>query len=208
MNKFYVVKTVDFDDDAFAYCRPVDPCYTDDCPLCPNCGAFIGSLFWSEPRKVVLSRPKYGDFVGGNKYLVSERVKEAYEKSGLNGIKQFIPVEVSRVQHLRKNPPKPPKYYSLELVYSFARVDLEKSIITGQRNDRYCSLCNPLSSTNDKIDGLYIDDSGWAGEDLFHLHELGSSVYASQRFVDFCLEHQFTNFNCIDTREYKVGYFN
>jgi len=207
MNKFYSVETVDFDDDAYAFCLSVDAKHLDYCTLCPNCGESIGFLFWLEPRKVELSRPKYGDFVCGTGFLVSERVKEAYEEYGLSGIKQFIPVKVSRVRHLRKNPPMPPKYFSLELVHSYARVDLEKSIIIGQRDGRYCSLCNPLSRTNDKIDGLYIDDSGWAGEDLFHLHELGRDVFASQRFVDICLEHQFANFNYVDTREYKAGYF-
>jgi ribosomal protein L34E len=207
MNNFYAITTVSFIDDVFAYSEPYDAHYGDDCPRCPECGAWIGSSFWLEPRKVELSRPKYGDFVSGVAFLVSESFKEAYEKSALNGIKQFIPVEVSKVRHMRKNPPKPPQYYSIEIVHSFARIDLKNTVLTGQRDDRYCALCNPLSCTKDKIDGLYIDDSGWGGEDIFHLHELGGNVFASQRFVDFCLEHRFTNFNYVDTRDYKFGYF-
>ena len=207
VNQFYLVTSVSFIDDFYAYSEPVDAHYADDGPRCPKCGAWIGGSFWLEPRKVSLSRPKYGDFVCGVKFLVSENFKAAYENSSLNGIKQFIPVEVSKVRHLRKNPPKPPRYFALELVYSFARLNTKKSIIIGQYDDRYCPLCNPLSRTKDKIDGLYIDDSNWGGEDIFHLHEMGGQIFASQKFVDFCLEHQFTNFFYVDTRECKFGYF-
>jgi len=208
MNEFYEVNTSSYSDEKYAYCEPSDDAqYLPVYPLCPKCGSHIGYGYWVEPRKVILSRSKYGDFVSGITLLVSEHFKEAYEKSSLTGIKRFIPVEVCKVRHIRKNPPLPPKYYSLELGYSFARIDLEKSIIIGKHNDRFCELCNPLSSTTDKIEGLYIDDSNWGGEDIFHLHEMGCSVYISQRFVDFCLMNEFTNFLYVNTRELKFGFF-
>ena len=208
MNEFYEVNTTSYSDEKFAYCEPSeDTQYLSVCPLCPKCGGYIGPCYWVEPRKVILSRPKYGDFVSGIELLVSERVKEAYEKSSLEGIKRFIPVEVCKVRYIRKSPPLPPKYYSLELGYSFARVDLKKSVIMGKHNDRFCELCNPRSCMTDKIDGFYIDDSNWGGEDIFHLHEMGSMVYVSQRFVDFCIENEFTNFLYVNTREVKFGDF-
>jgi len=208
MNEFYRVDTSSYSDDKFACCESSeDVQYLSDYPRCPKCGAGIGYSYLAEPRKVILSRPKYGDFTSGIELLVSERVKEAYEKSDLKGIKRFIPVEVCKVRHIRKDPPLPPKYYSLELGYSFARVDLEKSVIIGKHVDRFCELCNPTSSTKDKIDGIYIDDSNWGGEDIFHLHEMGSCIYVSQRFVDFCLVNEFTNFLYMNTRELKLGYF-
>jgi len=208
MNEFYEVDASSCLDDKFAYCwHSEDAQYLPVYPLCPKCGARIGFDYWVEPRKVILSRPKYGDFTSGITLLVSEHVKEAYEKSSLEGIKNFIPVEVCKVRHIRKDPPLPPKYYSLELGYSFARVDLKKSVIQGKRDGRFCRLCNPLSSTMDRIDGLYINDRNWGGEDIFHLHELGCSVYVSQRFVDFCLMNEFTNFLYVNTRELKRGTF-
>jgi len=208
MNEFYEVLASNYYDDNYACCAPSeDAQYLPFYPRCPKCGARIGFDYWVEPKKIILSRPKYGDFVTGITLLVSENFKEAYEKSSLIGIKRFNPVEVCKVRHIRKNPPLPPKYYSLELGYSFARVDLKKSVIMGKRNNRFCKLCNPLSRTPDKIDGLYIDDSNWGGEDIFHLHERGAIVYVSQKFVDFCLENEFTNFLYVNTRDYKFGDF-
>jgi len=151
MNIFYAVSTFIYSDDVYAYGQPVDARYSVICPCCPHCGVSLGPDFWLEPRKVILTRSKYGDFVGGNEFLVSERFKEAYEKSGLNGIKQFYPVEVIKVLSLRGDPPTPPKYYLPIIVYSFARVNFRKSVIVGRR-DRYCSLCNPKARTKDKMD--------------------------------------------------------
>lgn len=208
MNKFFKVITVSLSDEKFAYCEPSDDSrYIPECPRCPKCGARIGLDYWAEPRKAILSRPKYGDFVSGNEFLVSEQFKEAYKKSGLKGVERFVPVEIIKVRHIRNNPPVPPKYFSLELGYSFARIDINKSVILGQYDERYCDLCNPFSCTKDKIDGIYIDDTNWEGEDIFHLHEMGVSVFVTQRFVDFCIDHEFTNFMYVSTQDYKSGYF-
>jgi len=153
-----------------------------------------------------LSKPKYGDFVLGNNFLVSEKFKEAYEKTDLKGIKKFLPVEVAKVRYMREKSPLPPQYYILELEYSFARIDKEKSIIkwdmAGAEPNQACSLCFPYGAIPKKIKGIYIDDSEWGGEDIFHLHETGGVVYASQKFVDFCLEKEFTNFKYVNTKDY------
>jgi len=193
-----------FDDSKFAYSDIADAQYADSAPLCPKCGHPIGSLYWLEPRKVVLSKPIYGDFVYGLRFLVSDGFKAAYEKTELRGINAFIPVEVDRVRYMRKNTPLPPQYHALDLVYSYARVDKEKSIIKGQPLEewQHCSLCNPFGVMSNEIRGLYVDDTHWGGEDIFHLHEMGSSIYASQRFVDFCLKNGFTNFSYTNTRDY------
>jgi hypothetical protein len=203
MNEFYTVITISFFDDIFAYCEPTnDAEYVRPAPKCPKCGMAIGSLIWSKPRKVILSKPKYGDFVCGNDFLVSERFKNAYENSDLKGIKEFTPVEVAKVRYLKKNSQFPPQYYTIELAYSFARIDVKKSIVKGQTTERYCSLCEPFKSTKDEIRGITIDDTDWGGEDIFHLHEMGGTVFATQKFVDFCTKNKFTNFMYVNTRDY------
>jgi len=69
MNDFYRLNAGNtFDDSKFAYCEPTDDAeYVDDIsrPKCPKCGGGLSSLYWVEPRKVILSKPKYGDFVYG-----------------------------------------------------------------------------------------------------------------------------------------------
>jgi hypothetical protein len=157
-----------------------------------------------EPRKVILSKPKYADFIRGQKFLVSENFKSLYEQSGLKGVKAFIPVEVSKIRYMRENSPLPPRYYVLDLVYSYARVDMDKSIIKGQPLEEWqnCSLCEPFGVTKSEIKGIHIDDTNWGGEDIFHLHEMGGFIYASDQFIEFCLDKALTNLRYINTKDY------
>ena len=211
MSEFYDLAIIDYFDKHFAYNEHLnDQQFIDASPdpqTCPVCGRLMGRRYWPEPRKIILSKPKYGDFVSGNAYLVSENFKTAYEQSDLKGIKKFIPVEVEKVRYARKHPAKPPQYYSLEVVYSLAQLDRVKSKIEYDvdltASNKACSLCSPYGiAAKSVINGLHIDTTNWAGEDIFHIHEMGSSVYASQKFVDFCLEHNFTNFKYMNTKDY------
>jgi hypothetical protein len=205
MNEFYRLDISSFFDDEYAYNETAPAAKygpKGSCPCCPLCGEPIGPLLWLEPRQVILSKPKYGDFVMGNKFLVSEGFKTAYESSDLVGIMQFRPVEVVKVRYKLVTSPAPPQYYAVDLSYSYARVDLKKSVIMGNPMQHHCVLCNPFSVTKDRIKGIYIDDAKWGGEDVFHLYEMGGSVYVSQKFIDFCLEHRFTNLKYINTKDY------
>lgn len=207
MREFYLLNSIEiFHDKHFAYAVPFEQQVGSTGPACPKCGGPIGRLEWLEPRKVKFSKPKYGEFVYGHNLLVSERFKTLYESSGLKGIQSFLPVEVAkaRVAHLRGKPLPDTQYYALELVRSYARLDLKLSKISGQKQEHRCDLCTPLPITMNEIDGLYLDDSEWKGESIFHLHEMGATIFISQEFVDFCLEHKFTNFKCINTKDYQV----
>lgn len=201
MNDFYSVVSIDYDDSEFAFCEPIDNAnYAETSPKCPKCGMAVGFKHWEESIKVVLSNPKYGDFVCGLDFLVSERFKNAYEKAELKGIKQFLPVEIAKVRYIRNSSPLPPKYYCVDIEYSFARIDKENSIIMGKTIDRYCELCQPFGTTIDEIRSISIDATDWGGEDIFHLHETGGAIYASQNFIDFCLLNKFTNFKYMNTK--------
>ena len=177
----------------------VDPKY-GDCLYCPLCNAPITKKQWMHPRKIKLSKPKYPDYISywaGDGIIVSERFKEAYEKSGLKGITLFSPVEVVKVSRIKENSPKPPNYYDAMPTISFAKVDDSKSIIKGRRQEHKCSLCNPRGKTTDLIRSITLDWSGWRGEDVFRLHELGKTYFATQHFVDFCQQNEFENFNFV-----------
>ena len=177
MSEFYRIDLHNFYNKNFAYCEPTDDAtYSHPTPKCPACGSAIGPLHWDEPRKVIFSKPKYGDLVYGLKFLVSEKFKDLYEKSDLKGILEFIPVEIVKVRYLKQLSAEIPKYYNVRLIYSFARVDIKKSSISGHIIERFCSLCEPFGTTKDVIRGIYIDDTNWGNEDIFHLHEMGGSV--------------------------------
>lgn len=205
MREFYLLNSIElFFDKHFAYAQPVEQLVGGRTgQMCPVCGTPVGSLEWLEPRKVKFSKPKYGEFVYGIDLLVSERFKMLYESSGLKGIQSFLPVEVvkAKVAHLRGKPLPDTQYYVLTLVRSNTRLDLKRSKVSGQKRERRCTLCAPFGSTIDEIDGLYIDDSSWEGESIFHIYAMGDNIFISQEFVDFCLEHKFTNFKCINTKD-------
>ena len=206
MNSYYIITSISFDDSKYAYCEPTpDSEYLSPAPKCPLCGEPIGSLLWQEPRKVILSKPVYGDFVKGVEFLVSANFMSEYEKSSLTGIKCFLSVVVEKVRYMRNTSKPPPIYYSLDLCYSYARVDFEKSIFKGQKLAEYCELCSPFGCTLDEINGIHIDDTHWNGEDIFHLHEMGGMIFASQRFIDFCENNSFTNLTYVDTKDVVFG---
>ena len=204
MNEFFLLNRINiFDDKYYAYAEPIEQVTGNVAPKCPKCGEAVGKLDWFEPRKIKLSKPKYGDFVYGVRLLVSENFKNAYEKSNLKGIKEFLPVNVVKVNRLGKKPLPEMRYYTINLMYSFATIDLDKSKIYGKPMGRYCELCKRTGIWINEIDGLYIDDSNWKGEDIFHIYEMGSTIFISQKFVDFCLDNNFSNFKCINTRDYQ-----
>jgi len=179
-----------------------------NCLQCPLCGAPITMKQWMPPRKIKLTKPKYPDYVSywaGDGIVVSERFKKAYEISGLKGITVFNPLEVVKVSYMKENSPISPQYYDAIPAVSFAKVDNRKSKIKGYKNEPKCSLCNPRGKTVSTIKGITLDWSGWEGEDIFRLHELGGTYFTTQCFVDFCQHNEFTNFSFVLSSNYIFG---
>lgn len=168
-----------------------------DSEKCPKCGRPVSMLRWLEPRKIRLSSTKYPDRLTTwlvEPMVVSERVKEAFEYQKLVGISEFIPVDIVKVARMKENNPTPPKYYCAEIEFTQnVKVDIDNTVIIGQKCGWLCDVCNPTGKTNDKIAKLSLDTTKWNGEDVFKVYSLG--VVVSQRFFDFIHEHGFTNFN-------------
>ena len=206
LNEFYDLRITNFVDKEYAFCElPDDMHATEPSPKCPKCGSAIGKLRCAEPIKVILSKPKYGDFVYGLELLVSDKFKNAYENDNIKGITKFKHVDVIKIRYLGKKSLLPPPYYAIEVVYRYARIDLQKSNIKGSEiSSRYCDLCYPFRFSWDEINSIYIDDTNWAGEDIFHMHEMGSAIYLSQKFVNFCKKNELTNLKCINTKEFLL----
>jgi len=179
----------------------VDDEVKGDGEKCPLCNRPVSTLKWLEPRKMRLTNSKYPDRLTAwlsEPMVISEKVKEAYEQEGLLGIRKFIPIEVVKVSRMRKNSPKPPKYFSAEIDYTTnIQFDVAKSVIVGQKHDWSCELCNPLGITYDKIIKISLNVSGWKGEDVFKVFALPGHVFVSERFYNFVKRHNFTNFNLI-----------
>lgn len=75
----------------------IDYNITNKCPLCGRDVSWAANL---PPYNVVLSTHKLGDFIFGlfDYFIVSKRVKELYERSGLTGIKEFRRIDRLRVR--------------------------------------------------------------------------------------------------------------
>ena len=192
---FYMIDISRFDDKQFAFGEEVEPIVLGDCEYCPKCGKPISLMKWLNPMYVKLSKPAYGDFVYGTFefFLVSSRFKEQYDQSDLKGIQSFQRIDGIKVSRMKLHSPAPEEYYYITPVLSHMKIDNKRSRIKGQRNGFKCSVCNPRGITNDKIDGFTLVSDDWNGEDIFRVYELGSTVFMTQKFVDFCIRKGFTN---------------
>jgi len=178
---------------------------TGDYEKCPICDAPVSRLRWLEPHKISLSNTKYPDRLSWwikDPAIISDRVKIAYEKEGILGIKKFAPVNITKVAHMKASSPKPPQYFATEINYTLnVRVDVENSIAIGQRDDRLCALCNPFGITRDQIVKISLNTTMWKGEDIFKVYSLG--VVVSQKFYDIVQKYNFSNFNLVSVDKYQ-----
>lgn len=181
-------------DGKFATCAPYDPVYEtilDD--VCPLCGRNLVGRYWQHPRTLKIIGKRFPDFLFTTPYpAVSERFRDAYQNSTLKGILKFDEIENYR---LYRSITTTPKYYTIKVIRSQMEVDYTKSVITWGRlkHEHYCPLCDPQSTTVDKIERLILCEENYQGEDIFTLCPTSASLYLSERFVEFVRENHLTN---------------
>jgi hypothetical protein len=208
-DELYVFEADLFDDSTCAYVEKIEPVNITNALRCPKCNEVISSLRWVKPFSVKLSKPTYGDFVYGgvHPFLVSQRFKDAYEKSDLKGILQFEKVDYVKVSRLRDTSNLPPNYYYVTIVISEAKVDHNKSLLYGpQGSQALCDVCNPSypkKAPSDQVLKLELQMDLWKGEDIFRTYETTIPIFITTKFVDFCLQHSFTNFQYVPLSEYR-----
>jgi len=208
--QFYTLDNMNYDR-FYALFDSIEP-YNDveDPVLCPECGRILIWRKWIEPRCVKLSKPLFGDVALNlvDNMIVSQRFKNLYEQSGLKGIKSFNPIDKVLVSRNAKKQLIPPMYYHIELEMANAVYDLEKTVclpasycknresleVTNGGIKR-CSLCNPYNyDCVPTIKGFgikYLDNNFL---DIFHFYPRTRHVHFSQKFIDWALENNITNF--------------
>lgn len=205
---FYVINVRDtrFDDKYFAYADCVDK-ETGDFKKCPVCGGGTSTRKWLPPIKIKLSKPKYGDFIFGafSTFMCSQRFKKEYELAGLQGIEEFEPVEIVKVNRKKKDAPGPPLYYLASVMISTVRVDEANSYFNWE-SEPTCNACRADGFING-LNGFTIDESTWNNEDLFYAVGLPGTIVVSRRFYDFIKDNGFTNLTLTKTEEYSWGVF-
>lgn len=203
--QFYIMQNKRFNDVDYAYGEQID-LRTGDFDKCEFCGLPISMRKWLQPRKVKLSKPSFGDFVYGTfpAFLVSERFREEYNRSGLNGILNFDEVEVVKVNNKRFDLLNPPQYYHVTIVRSKSLIDEELSKLV-RDGEPECNVCR-TGGILQSLDGIFLLPGTWGGEDIFYANGLSGIIITSNRFREFVLSNKFTNVNLLPSEDYKMNF--
>jgi hypothetical protein len=182
-------------------------------PRCPACGGFIGMLKWLPPYRVEMDAwgDHFGDFAfagGCEWFLVSDRFRTIYARSGLKGLCGFDPVEVVQItRHNKRLAGTTPQYFKVDVVRSQTAVDQAQSGFEWSDGATVCPVC--LIATNGVIKrwkGIVIRNEDWRGEDIFVPRGCGELV-ATKRFKDFCVTHLVQNARFIPAEIYAHDYY-
>lgn len=172
---------------------------------CPLCGRPVFMRRWEAPRKMRLTNTHYPDRLTDwliEPLVVSDRFMNAFQEEKLTGILSFSEIEVVNFTSQKRKKKPAPRYFWTELCYSESvRVDVQKTVLYGQKYDWSCALCNPFGSTCDKIERMVLDTERWDGTDVFQVYSVGT--VCSQRFFDFVADGGFTNFNLVPISAYR-----
>lgn len=174
-----------------------------DCTYCPLCNLPNSQLEWQSPKKVNLSKPKFGDFVFGasTNLVCSEQFRIAFLNSNLNGILNFEKIEIVKIKYLKNKIIEMPKYYYVPIVRPKIFIDSTKTFKNWEKEPKcICGSGGMLIGIN----GFDFDQTAWQNEDLFYIIGFSSPIF-SQRFVDFVLENKFSNIDFVATEDYKWG---
>ena len=224
--QYYTLHFLNTDADKFyATYDILDPYKLSDNPyFCLKCGRQIYAGEWSEPRKIRLSKPLFGDVVVSlSSYLiVSQRFKDLYEKSGLKGIKTFYKLDTVLVSRNAKKQLVPPPYYQIVIEVANATFDSKKttclpaSYCENRKNLKVtsngikrCHLCNPYNY--DCVPDLkgygikFLDDNLL---DIFDFSAHRCHINFSQKFIDWALANNISNFKgkIARTEEYLYAF--
>ncbi len=171
---------------------------------CPQCGGTIGMLSWQAPYQGELEiyGKDFGDLLDGpSGLLVTERFAEDFKAEGLTGLNGFHPVEVKRVRRKRRGPKPgpPPQYLFVTPAYGQAALDMERSRILSKK-PMACTWCRYVGP--DAIDGLYVEEGTWTGEDVFRPRGMWGVILVSERFMRFAERHAMSHMTLIPIEKY------
>ena len=162
---------------------------------CPKCGLSTRFKLYP-PFRLELSNAKFGDIVHSDNLdlIVSHNFKILYEKSNLQGIEEFIPIDNVIVKK-NKNKLIPPKYYFARFKWIKANYDKKHVEYLNSKNDfsqsgHSCEVCDTLGRRD--VNGYKIIINEDKEYDIFSSYEI-KNILMSQRFVDWCLENKITN---------------
>ncbi len=179
-------------------------------PRCPECDRLISTLTWLPPFQVELvAWGHYGDVLlsPGCQLLVSHRFRDSYEKSGLNGIAGFEPVDIVKVKRRRKLQGAPP-YFKVELARSQAAIDDKASESEWLGDPDLCPICrlakNDVTFLRNRR--TIIEAGTWSGEDIFIPRGSGDFL-VTLHFKEFCENNDIKNAVFVPAESFGHDYY-
>src|ERR1700679_2013490 len=94
--KYYVLDNDLFNDSEFAYGEKIEVINYGPATKCEECGCYLTMKKWLPPYNVKVSKKTIGDFIFGTltSFIISAKVKNKYDSSGLMGLSNFQPVNI------------------------------------------------------------------------------------------------------------------
>lgn len=184
-----------------------------EAPRCPACGGFIGMLKWLPPYRVEMDTwgDHFGDFAFGGGcewFLVSDRFRSIYVRSGLKGLSGFDPVEVTKItRHNKKLRGNPPQYFKVDVVRSQTAVDQALSGFEWSEGASICPVCLiPKEGVIKRWSGIVIRSESWQGEDIF-VPRGGGELITTSRFKELCEGSEVKNAVFVPAESYGHDYY-
>ncbi|MEW6536850.1 MAG: hypothetical protein AB1454_14665 [Candidatus Auribacterota bacterium] len=180
-------------------------------PKCEICGRFIGNLSWFPPytAEIEFLGKEAGDvaFDTAEGFLISERFKELYMQTDLNGLSCFEKVEIVKIKrHKRKYPKFIPNYFYVRLQITHAKIDYKSSELEYVGNP--CPGCKSVEGGYIKrTKRVILEDRTWSGEDIFIARGLCGTFLTTEKFRDFYLSNNFKNGVFIEAENYHFDFY-
>ena len=180
----------------YAWGEVVNPIYDEkQIDLCPLCKNYVSGMKWIEEKIIELrGRKNIPDFLYSYgtplPFVISEKALTVLKENGIKGI-----IETEMIDKvITKKEPVDFTFYTMELERCEMPIDYVRSkILFGKpHSELKCKLCNPFGRTKNFIFELCFDVKATADADIFHIYEMGSTIFLSERFIKICQENQLT----------------
>lgn len=149
----------------------------------------------------------FGDLAFGpaNELLVTERLWERYESSGLTGLLDVGPAEVVKVK-AHSNLGQPAPYYRCcRVARSRTAIDDANSRLEREES-QICVECRQGGIIK-RAKGVILEADSWSGEDIFFARGLPGTKLVSEKFQKFCEKHQISNCLLVSAEESSFDHY-
>ncbi|MDH5507171.1 MAG: hypothetical protein OEZ02_08120 [Anaerolineae bacterium] len=215
MEEFYIIKP--FQNMRFgrkyAYFETMAPMNYGDPEYCPVCDSPRTMRKWLQPHNIKLSSAKsesWADFVwgaGGPPFLVSRRVKDAFQAHGLTGIDNFSsPVNILKVGRNKAGdfPDSLPTYHAFDYIWNGANQDdIASNVFRYEPENKIkCDYCR-AGIIPRRQDRIVLEEDSWNGSDIFIPRGSPAVFMVSTRFKLMVENLNFRNYLFIPANKYS-----